>query len=622
MAERKNPQLDAEHQAILRKMMLRSENRTCADCRGHSPRWASTNLGIFICITCSGIHRKLGTHISQVRSITLDTWTPSQIQHFKKFGNARAAEYFEACLPSDFRRPHSADSMQMERFIRDKYENKRYITIENGGLGGQTVGRNRSSRLAQRPTQNSLGPRPEQAMPVAHQAAYDTTPTIRKTGMSSMSYVGRFSRPVKTYPQQPQRTTVTGKSFTSSTGNASAVQRASTLKQLLTMGFPQDVAVNAVEAGEGDLQRSLDWVLQSDGKSTSQSPAPSTIPPRDVQKDLLDFDEPPASALGSASALASAPAHQPLAPKTVATESLISSTATDSSSKHMTSSGFADFADFGAFHQPLPSVLPSVLPSAISLKQQQNISPLTSTDMAATSTNEALKSSLSNFYKNSPKPTAASSHFQRFPKASSPFQFSISSSQTIGKTRTNEDSLGLTTFDSLSPQNLKLAGKSIPAISLSEQSLHSGTAVPHTLLSTSEPSPPPPPPEHLLFPDPTANQPPPPSPKLDSTANQVPSSKKQGQRHEELQRTDSVSKVEKEEVLPKNDQNGTNEKNEEEEDEDPFAALSMMALSSATKAHRKQKGKKESITPKALETSTSKGAEGTQSSINLDELLS
>lgn len=44
------------------------------------PRWASWNLGVFICIRCAGIHRNLGVHISRVKSVNLDQWTPEQIQ--------------------------------------------------------------------------------------------------------------------------------------------------------------------------------------------------------------------------------------------------------------------------------------------------------------------------------------------------------------------------------------------------------------------------------------------------------------------------------------------------------------------------------------------------------------
>lgn len=44
------------------------------------PRWASWNLGVFVCIRCAGIHRNLGVHISRVKSVNLDQWTPEQIQ--------------------------------------------------------------------------------------------------------------------------------------------------------------------------------------------------------------------------------------------------------------------------------------------------------------------------------------------------------------------------------------------------------------------------------------------------------------------------------------------------------------------------------------------------------------
>lgn len=48
---------------ILRKI---PGNDLCAECSAHEPDWASLNLGILMCIECSGIHRNLGVHISKV----------------------------------------------------------------------------------------------------------------------------------------------------------------------------------------------------------------------------------------------------------------------------------------------------------------------------------------------------------------------------------------------------------------------------------------------------------------------------------------------------------------------------------------------------------------------------
>lgn len=44
-------------------------NGLCAECSSPEPDWASLNLGILLCIECSGAHRNLGVHVSKVRKI-------------------------------------------------------------------------------------------------------------------------------------------------------------------------------------------------------------------------------------------------------------------------------------------------------------------------------------------------------------------------------------------------------------------------------------------------------------------------------------------------------------------------------------------------------------------------
>jgi Arf-GAP/coiled-coil/ANK repeat/PH domain-containing protein len=41
-------------------------NPVCADCGKASPDWACINLGLLVCIECSGVHRGLGVHLSKV----------------------------------------------------------------------------------------------------------------------------------------------------------------------------------------------------------------------------------------------------------------------------------------------------------------------------------------------------------------------------------------------------------------------------------------------------------------------------------------------------------------------------------------------------------------------------
>ncbi|KZT63209.1 ArfGap-domain-containing protein [Daedalea quercina L-15889] len=105
-------------------------NDVCADCKARNPRWASHNLGIFICMNCASIHRKMGTHISKVKSLTMDTWTREQVEHMKNTGNVKCNSYYN---PNETRHPpptnmvDSERDSDLEKYIRSKYEFKSFI---------------------------------------------------------------------------------------------------------------------------------------------------------------------------------------------------------------------------------------------------------------------------------------------------------------------------------------------------------------------------------------------------------------------------------------------------------------------------------------------------------------
>jgi stromal membrane-associated protein len=120
-------------------------------------------MGAFCCLECSGSHRRLGVHISFVRSINLDSWKEKEVMSMENGGNAKVNAVFEANLArSGAAKPTNlADGPTRERFIRDKYERRKYYDAAAfGNLPTPSPTANRTSTSA---PSSAVGPPSEAA---------------------------------------------------------------------------------------------------------------------------------------------------------------------------------------------------------------------------------------------------------------------------------------------------------------------------------------------------------------------------------------------------------------------------------------------------------------------------
>lgn len=99
-------------------------NQSCADCSSPHPQWVCCNHSVLVCSHCAGVHRSLGSGVSQVKSVKLDKWMGTEVDQLaqavsNEFVNGNLLEY---SVPPCYEKPHSHSSYELrERYIVAKY---------------------------------------------------------------------------------------------------------------------------------------------------------------------------------------------------------------------------------------------------------------------------------------------------------------------------------------------------------------------------------------------------------------------------------------------------------------------------------------------------------------------
>ncbi|KAF5313025.1 hypothetical protein D9619_003578 [Psilocybe cf. subviscida] len=265
----------------LRELVKRPENKVCSDCKRNDPRWASWNLGVFLCIRCSGIHRSMGTHISKVKSVDLDIWTPEQMESIQKWGNHLANLYWEAHLKPG----HVPPEHKMESFIRSKYESRRWALDGPPPADPSVLDNGAASQPA--------------AAPIAQAAPAPIATSSRPTHTSTNSLSSRAAAaPLTT--RQPVAHQLLSSNFTNRPTPAAPPQ---------TIPAAQAPAAPAQPVAPANDLFSLDFHAPST-VTTASAPEPK----KDVKQDILSlFSAPPPQFQNQAAMWGgAAPAQQPM----------------------------------------------------------------------------------------------------------------------------------------------------------------------------------------------------------------------------------------------------------------------------------------------------------------------
>jgi len=232
---------------------------------------------------CAGLHRKLGTHVSKVKSLSMDSWTGEQVDNMKKTGNVESNKRYNpkgtrADIPIDADEVESA----MERYIRNKYE-QRAFTAGGAALGAARHNTGSTGTGSWSDDPPPLPPKPAKKFGFSLRSASSTLPRSAKhdrfTPPLSPAFSGSDREPPspRDFKASNKPSQVFGMRITGVGNNFDAK-----LVTLRDMGFSDNKANSDIlKSVNGNLDRAVEALVRLEGMkpSGSDAPGPRTLTP-------------------------------------------------------------------------------------------------------------------------------------------------------------------------------------------------------------------------------------------------------------------------------------------------------------------------------------------------------
>ncbi|KAL8672971.1 MAG: hypothetical protein Q9168_002604 [Polycauliona sp. 1 TL-2023] len=244
-------------------------NERCADCEARNPGWASWSLGIFLCMRCASLHRKLGTHISKVKSLSMDSWTNDQVENMRRNGNLTSNKIYnprnsKPAIPLDVDQVDSA----LERFIRQKYDQQ---TFSGANAIRPAVRQDTGSTRSSDDQPPPLPPKPGKRFNFGLRSVSSALPTTRHSHISPPTSPDTANA----YPPSPPlRVNKQSRVFGTSVGGGGENME-SKLATLRDMGFADEKRNSAILKGlNGNLERTIEAIVRLGDSSNTPNSRP------------------------------------------------------------------------------------------------------------------------------------------------------------------------------------------------------------------------------------------------------------------------------------------------------------------------------------------------------------